>query len=95
MCDEGNQIIANFPDLLAQPPFELLRGRTKRQIGLGADQIDHGLGLRQVHFSIQKCALGKFARPRRRAPARRQASRTFALTSAPPWQLISTRSSPV
>src|SRR6266536_3160919 len=29
------------------------------------------------------------------APARRQASRTFAETSVPPWQLISTKSSPV
>src|SRR6266566_508688 len=57
--------MANFPDLLTEPAFELLGGGTKRQIGPCADQIDHRLSLCQVHFPVEKCALGKFTRPGR------------------------------
>ena len=52
-------------DLVAEPAFQLFGGGAKREIGLRADQIHHRFGLGQIHFAVQKCALGEFARPRR------------------------------
>ena len=61
---QRDQVIANFPDLIAESSFELFRGRTQRQISSGTDQIDHRLGLGEIHFAVEKCALGEFAWPR-------------------------------
>ena len=58
---QRDQFIANFPDLIAESAFELFGGRTQRQIGSGTDQIDHRLGLGEIHFPVEKCALGEFA----------------------------------
>src|SRR5947208_11681617 len=64
MREQRDQIIANCPDLLAEPAFELFSGGTERQIRPGANQIDHGFSLCQIHLSIEKRALGEFARTR-------------------------------
>ena len=62
---QRDQFIPDLPDLIAEPAFELFGGGTERQIGAGANQIDDSLGLRQVHFSIQKRTLSEFAGSRR------------------------------
>jgi len=40
----------------------LFRCGAQGEIGLRADEIDHGLRLRQVHLPVMKCAFGKFSR---------------------------------
>ena len=64
MRQQRDQFVANIPDLVAEPSFELLGSRPQRQIGAGTNQINHGLGLGEVHFAVQKCALGELAGPR-------------------------------
>ena len=65
MRQQRDQFIADLPDAIAESAFELFSGRTERQVGTGANQIDHGFGLGEVHFSVKKSALSEFARPRR------------------------------
>jgi hypothetical protein len=48
--------------LFSEPAFKLFGGRAQSEIGLRADQIDHRLGLSEVHFAVEKGALGEFAR---------------------------------
>ena len=61
MRQQRDQFIADISDLIAESAFELFGGRTQRQIGSGTDQIDHRLGLGEIHFAVEKCALGEFA----------------------------------
>ena len=68
MRQQPDQFIADFPDLIAEPAFELFGSGTERQIGAGANQIDHGFGLGEVHFSIQKRSFSEFAGPRSPCP---------------------------
>ena len=58
---------------LSRVAFELLGRGAQSEIGLRADQIDHRLGLRQIHLAVQESALGKFAGARG-ARSRAQAS---------------------
>ena len=96
MRDECDQLFAQLRDAFAEPAFELLGGRAQREIGLRADQVDDRFGLGEIHLAIEVSALGKFAWPRRaRARAAGTLPRRCAVTSTPPWQLISTTSSPV
>ena len=69
--DVGDKIdnrIANLPNLPTKPALELFGGGSKREIGLGPNQIDDGLGLGQVHLAVQECALGEFAAARAARP---------------------------
>src|SRR6266581_9778471 len=68
MRQERDQFIADLSDLIAKSAFELLRGRTQREICASTNQIDHGLGLGEVHFSVQERALSEFTGPRRSRP---------------------------
>ena len=61
MSDKIDQRVANPFDLFAQLAFQLFSGRAQSEIGAGPNQIDDGFGLGQIHFAIQKSALGKFA----------------------------------
>ena len=54
--------------MIAESAFELFGGRTQRQISSGTDQIDHRLGLGEIHFAVEKRALGEFAGPRCSGP---------------------------
>src|SRR5882724_2549495 len=62
MREQFNQFITNFPDLFSEPAFKLFGGRAQSEIGLRADQIDHRLGLSEIHFAVEKGALGELAR---------------------------------
>src|SRR6266487_6511856 len=64
MREQRDQSVADLPDLIAEPAFELLRGGAEGQISPGANQIDHGFRLGEIHFSVQERALSKFAGPR-------------------------------
>ena len=61
MREQIDDRVANFTNSSAEFSFQLFGSGTERQVSLGADQIDHGLGLSKVHFAIVIGALGKFA----------------------------------
>ena len=65
MRQDRDQFVADLSDLFAKPAFELFSGRAERQISARANQIDHGLGLGEVHFAVEKRALSEFAGTRR------------------------------
>ena len=64
MGEKIEQVAANICDFFPKLALELFRGRAQCQIGASANQIDHGFCLGQVHFAVQKSALGKFSRTR-------------------------------
>src|SRR5206468_11096695 len=59
--DQGATSACDFFTKLA---LELFGGGAQGQAGASANQVDHGFRLGQVHFAIQKSALGKFSRTR-------------------------------
>ena len=57
----NDEVVANFPEAFAQLSLELLSGGAQRQIGIRANEIDHRLGLGQIHFAIEIGAFGELA----------------------------------
>src|SRR6266567_8483609 len=73
MGEKIDQVVANIFDFFTKLALELFGSGAERQIGASANQVDHGFRLGQVHFAIEKSALGKFSRTR--------TTRTLAQTS--------------
>ena len=69
-----HQGIAQAVDLGGKRPAQAGCGAAGGRFGAGVDQVGNGLGLRQIHLAVQKCALAEFAGPRHA-----QAREDFAL----------------
>ena len=52
--DQCDQFVANRANSFAEPPLELFGGGAQGKISLRANQIDHRLRLRQIHFPIDE-----------------------------------------
>ena len=61
MGEKIDQVAANICDFFTKLALELFGGGAQCQIGTSANQVDHGFGLGQVHFAIEKSALGEFS----------------------------------
>ena len=72
MRERFDEAVAQCAQAFAEPAFELPGRRAQREIGLRADQIHHGLGLREIHFSMKIRALRELARFRRPRAAPQQ-----------------------
>ena len=68
MCEHFDHAVAQFAHALAEFALELFRRGAEREIGLRADEIHHGFGLREIHLPIQIRALRELARLRRPRP---------------------------
>ena len=66
--DQGKQVVAQGVHPLAQASGELFRGGFQGEIGLGRDQVHHGLGLRQIHLAVEERPLGELPRAGRPRP---------------------------
>ena len=59
--EEREEGFAEGEDVAAEAALELLGGGGEGEVGLGADKVHDGLGLGEVHLSVEEGAAGEFA----------------------------------
>lgn len=95
MAAQVRQPVIDRLDGALERPAELPCGVRGGVCRFGVNEVDDGLGLRQVELAVQEGPAREFAGPACRAPAASSASSPAASMAGEPWHCSSTVSSPV